>query len=253
MALIIICIGFMICYSQNIFTLASTGNKNVYGESQSNNESNIKNSDSELLFNFKLNKKDTVIILDAGHGGFDGGAGVNGTFEKDINLKIVLFLNEYLTHNGYKTVLTRKDDKALNDESTKESSLRSKKVSDMKNRLNAMNIHKNSIFVSVHLNKYNASSVKGAQVFYSKNFKQSRILADNIQKSIVKNIQKNNKREIKKANKNIYLLHNATVPAVLVECGFLSNSEELALLKTEKYQKNMAFSVFCGIIELMEK
>lgn len=186
-----------------------------------------------------------TVILDAGHGGFDGGASAGDVLEKDINLKIALFLADHLKLSGYDVILTREDDSATNDEGDR---IRSKKISDMKNRLALMKSYPDAFFVSIHLNKYSNSQPKGTQVFYSQKTEESKLLAQSIQQTVKELLQSDNHREIKPATRDTYLLYNAPIPAVIVECGFLSNPAELALLKTEEYQKKMAFAVYCGII-----
>lgn len=186
-----------------------------------------------------------TVILDAGHGGFDGGASAGDVLEKDINLKIALFLADHLRLLGYDVILTREDDSATNDEGDR---IRNKKISDMKNRLALMKSYPDAFFVSIHLNKYSDSQPKGTQVFYSQKTTESKLLAQSIQQTVKELLQSDNHREIKPATRDTYLLYNASIPAVIVECGFLSNPAELALLKTEEYQKKMAFAVYCGII-----
>lgn len=192
------------------------------------------------------NVKLPTVIVDAGHGGFDGGAvASDGTMEKDINLKIATHLQEELTKSGYNVLMTRTTDTATDDET--DSKIRKRKRSDLQNRLKMMNENPDAIFVSIHLNKFTSTSVSGAQVFYSKNNPNSKNLGQAIQTSFVKNLQKENKRVIKQATKSTYLLYNAQLPAIIVECGFLSNSEELKQLKDENYQKMVAQTIFCGI------
>ena len=187
------------------------------------------------------------IILDAGHGGFDGGAvASDGTVEKDINLKITLSVAQFLKQSGFEVVLTRENDVSTDDVETDK--IASRKKSDLKNRLNLMRDYPNSVFVSVHLNKFTTSAANGSQVFYSK-FPQSKKLGECIQNSIVSYLQPENVRVNKQATKSMYLLYNATVPSVLVECGFLSNKAELERLKTKDYQNKMAFCIYCGILE----
>lgn len=187
-----------------------------------------------------------VIILDAGHGGFDGGAvAPDGTVEKDINLKIALTLKEFLKQGGFQVIMTRESDVSTDDVETDK--IATRKKSDLKNRLGLMKDNPRAVFVSIHLNKFTTSAANGSQVFYSAGHKESKVLGDCIQKSIVKHLQPENTRVNKQATSSTYLLYNATVPAVLVECGFLSNSAELKRLKDEEYQKKMAFSIFCGI------
>ena len=189
-----------------------------------------------------------VIILDAGHGGFDGGAqAADGTKEKDINLAITLKLAEFYKLGGFDVILTRSAD--MGTETDPNDTIAHRKVSDMKNRLALLNANPNGLFVSVHLNKFTTSSVSGAQVFYSPNNDNSYHLAESLQKSLIKHLQPDNNRTVKKSDKTIYLLKNAKIPAVIVECGFLSNKQELELLKTNDYQSKLAFSLYCGTLE----
>ncbi len=188
------------------------------------------------------------IILDAGHGGFDGGAVANdGTVEKDINLEICLTLENMLKQNGFEVIMTRTDDTAT--DSTDSEKISARKKSDLKNRLELMNKYSDAVFVSVHLNKFTTSAANGSQVFYSGRDEKSKQLGEKIQSYIIRFLQPENTRVNKKATSSTYLLYNATVPAVLVECGFLSNSSELTKLKDPLYQKKMAFSIFCGIAD----
>ena len=187
-----------------------------------------------------------VIIIDAGHGGEDGGAvGIDGTFEKDINLQIALKINDILSIFGYKTHLIRTTDTAIH---TSGDSIRERKVSDIHNRAATMNLYENCIYLSIHQNKYEDSRIWGAQTFYSANFDESREIAQFIQNAVSSQLQPNNKRQIKKSGTDIYVLYNATKPAVMVECGFVSNQNELNQLKDSSYQNNMALSIATGII-----
>lgn len=174
----------------------------------------------------------------------------DGTVEKDINLSICLFLADILENTGYDVILTRDTDTGTD---TVDGRIPSRKKSDLKNRLELMKNNPDAVFVSIHLNKFTTSAARGSQIFYSGNHEISKTLSECIQSSIVKLIQPENTRVNKKATSSTYLLHNATIPAVLVECGFLSNSAELKLLKQEDYQKKMAFSIFCGINEFFSK
>lgn len=189
-----------------------------------------------------------IIVLDAGHGGFDGGAqGIDGTLEKDLNYSIVCKLAEFLRLGGFDVMFTRMGDESL--ETNPDDSIGKRKVSDMKNRLQMINSYTDSVFVSIHQNKFSTSNVNGAQVFYSPNNDNSQMLAEKIQNSLTSKLQTSNKRSIKRADKTIYLLNKAKNPAVLVECGFLSNKKELELLKTEEYQCKLAFTIYCGILD----
>ena len=191
-------------------------------------------------------------MANSAHGGFDGGAvAKDGTVEKDINLKICLKLASLLKSSGYNVILTREADVSTDDVETDK--IPSRKKSDLRNRLKLMKDFPNSVFVSIHLNKFTTAAASGAQIFYSEKEEESKILAEDIRKSIVSMLQKDNTRVNKKSTSSTYILHNATVPAVLVECGFLSNSEELKKLKNSEYQNQMAFTIFCGITKYFSK
>ncbi|MDR1735172.1 MAG: N-acetylmuramoyl-L-alanine amidase [Oscillospiraceae bacterium] len=189
------------------------------------------------------------ILLDAGHGGEDGGTvAVDGTAEKGINLAIAKKLENYLRAFGYQVTMTRENDTATYTPGTK--TLRAKKTSDLHNRMAMMDaLGPNAIFVSIHQNHYPAESLHGCQVFYSRNTENSKTLAQRIQNSVVSQIQQTNKRLVKPAGTEIYLLYEAKIPAVMVECGFLSNWEETGLLKSDGYQNQIAYAIACGILD----
>ncbi len=190
-------------------------------------------------------------MANASHGGFDGGAvAVDGTVEKHINLNISLTIAKLLKQNGFRVIMTREND--VSTEDTESDKIAHKKKSDLQNRLGLMKDYPDAVFVSIHLNKFTTSSAFGSQVFYSKEG-ESKELGDNIQKSIIRLIQPENTRVNKLATSSTYLLHNATIPAVLVECGFLSNAQELEKLKRTDYQNKMAFSIYCGIVEYFKE
>ncbi len=193
-----------------------------------------------------------TVIVDAGHGGADGGAvGYDGTAEAEINLAVSKDIVEILNSFGIKTVMTRTDENSIHGENAV--SLREQKVSDIHNRMKIMNETDNCIFVSIHQNSFENSNLWGTQVFYSPNTASSPELADCIQSSVVKLLQPENKRVIKKCGKSVYLLYNAKKTSVLVECGFMTNKTELDELKTEDYQRKMAFSIAMGIIDYINK
>lgn len=191
-------------------------------------------------------KQEYCVILDAGHGGFDGGAVVGDVFEKDINLKITNKLNFMLKASGFKVISTRNDDSST--ESDPSLSIASRKKSDLKNRLELAKQNPNAIFVSIHLNKYPSAAAKGAQMFFSGNHENSEVLAENIKTSIVSLLQNNNTRQIKNGTKSTFLLRNSPIPTVIVECGFMSNPEEMKNLLSEEYQTKTAFAIYCGIL-----
>lgn len=187
------------------------------------------------------------IIIDAGHGAPDGGAvGDSGVLEKDINLSVALALQKLFESGGTEVILTRSDDNGIYDVS---GSIKNKKVSDIKNREKMINESGADVFISIHMNKFPDERYSGPQVFYSPNHEDGEKLAQCIQKSMIAALNPQSEREIKKAGKDIYLLHNARIPAVLVECGFLSNSAEEKKLTDEKYQRQLAWAVYCGVIE----
>lgn len=195
-------------------------------------------------------KVNQTVIIDAGHGGPDGGTSADdGTLEKDLNLQIAIKLNESLNSMGIKTVMIRTEDISVHDASA--NTIRQKKVSDLKNRLRIINETDNSIFVSIHQNHFSDSRYSGTQVFYSKNNPQSSVLADCIRQSVISDLQKENTRETKPSGTDIYLLYHAVSPAVMVECGFLSNINESKNLKNENYQKELAFVLALGISDYL--
>lgn len=192
-----------------------------------------------------------TVIIDAGHGGEDGGAEVDGVLEKDINLSIADKLADTLRLCGVRVTEIRDEDISVYDDSAQ--TLREKKVSDLKHRVEIVNGSENNILVSIHQNKFDNSAYSGAQVFYSSNNDKSRVLAGSIRNSVVSLLQNDNTRELKPANSDIYLLDNATVPAVIVECGFLSNDEERAKLLDSGYQSEMAYSIAMGVLEYIDQ
>lgn len=205
-----------------------------------------KNKFTEQAFSFS--PEDSVIIIDAGHGGEDGGAvAPDNSLEKDYNLDIALKLEAILKLYGFNVIMTRTEDTMTCDNNLK--TQRQKKVSDIRNRFSIIQKYDNGVFVSIHQNKFSDSNQKGSQVFYSPNNLKSKTLADCIQKSIADNLQKDNKRLTKKSGTEIYLLYHSKIPSVLVECGFLSNANDLKFLKDDGYRKMIAVLIADGIIE----
>ena len=192
--------------------------------------------------------EEPVIVIDAGHGGEDGGAvSESGLIEKNVNLSIALKLQKFFTQSGFKVKMIRTDDYAVYSDDA--STLRDKKVSDIHNRAKLCNDNPNNILISIHQNKFEQSKYKGTQVFYSGNNSLSNPLAECIRTSVKGLLQHDNNRLCKLTDDSVYILKNATVPAVLVECGFLSNPQEAELLSTLEYQNRMAFSIYSGFIE----
>ena len=192
-----------------------------------------------------------TFVIDAGHGGMDGGAvGVHKELEKDINLSVATTLNEMLKAGGYKTIMVRSDDRSVHD--LQYTSARQQKVSDIKNRLKLAEETPNAIFVSIHQNLFGQSSCNGAQIFYSKNNPQSEVLAEALRTQFKALLMPENERATKPAQKNLYILYNATCPAVLAECGFLSNANEAMLLSDSEYQSKVAFTIYTGLMNYLQ-
>ena len=189
-----------------------------------------------------------TIIIDAGHGGEDGGTqSSDGTLEKDINLQISIKLERLLRIMGYRTVMIRTEDKLIY--TGNPDKMREKKVSDLNNRLEIAETYPDAIFISIHQNYFTESRYSGAQVFYSPNSEKSQLLAQCIQRSVVSLVQPENERKIKKSGSEIFLLDKIESPAVMVECGFMSNPSEALLLRDGEYQKKTVLAIANGITE----
>lgn len=177
------------------------------------------------------------LILDAGHGGEDGGAvSPSGTVESRINLAVVLKLDDVLGLYGAPHMLLRREDISLHDPEA--DTLREKKVSDLKNRVAAITATEGGTLLSIHQNSYPDSRYHGTQVFYAPT-EGSQDLARHIQAAIRAALQPENSRECKQIPDTVYLMNHIDCPAVLVECGFLTNPEEEAMLCEESYQKKL--------------
>lgn len=188
-----------------------------------------------------------TIIVDAGHGGEDGGAVSNdGVSEAEINLKIALKLQQLLEQSGSNVVLTRSDNNAIYDVDKK--TLRDKKNSDIRNRVKIGNGSLADIFVSIHLNKIPENQYYGWQTFFKDGNEDGKRLATCIQNNLNETMQKENKRTPLKIN-NVYIIKHVEIPTVIVECGFLSNSEEEKQLQQEEYQTKLAWGIYNGIME----
>ena len=192
-----------------------------------------------------------VIVIDAGHGGEDPGAvGVDGSYEKNINLEISMTLGEMLREKGYTVVYTRTEDKMLYKPEENIKGMR--KISDLKNRCLIANSYDNAILLSIHMNTFGASKYSGLQIYYQPSNSESCVLATSIQKSVREMLQPENKRTVKSGEK-LYLLENSSNTAILIECGFLSNQDECKKLSEKEYQKQLSFSILCGIINYIEE
>ncbi|MCM3768258.1 N-acetylmuramoyl-L-alanine amidase CwlD [Neobacillus niacini] len=199
-------------------------------------------TDEKETWNLPLSGK--IILLDAGHGGPDGGAGTGETLEKDIALDITLKVRDYLQQQGALVVMTRTTDTDLADPGTRGYSRR--KVEDLKKRLKMINGTDNDFFVSIHLNAIPSPRWSGAQTFYAPHHKENARAAKFIQEELRRNLE-NTTRKAKPIN-SVYILKHAKRPGVLVEVGFLSNPAEKAKLKKEDYQEKVAASIYEGVI-----
>ena len=179
------------------------------------------------------NKK--YIIIDPGHGGEDGGAtSCSGVLESSINLEISLRLNELMHLLGIHTIMIRTDDRSVY---TEGESIAAKKVSDLKERVRLCNSTPKAILISIHQNYFQDKQYHGAQVFFAPST-QSKELAQRLQANLISTVNQGSRRNIKRAD-GIYLLEKVKCPAILVECGFLSNPEEEAQLRSSEYQEKV--------------
>ena len=188
-----------------------------------------------------------TVVIDAGHGGIDSGASEGKILEKDLNLVISKKIAEVLSFYDVDIYLTRDSDCLLADELSKH-----KKRDDLYARVNAVKKFPNPIFVSIHMNKFPEIKYKGLQVFYSLNSPYSEALALVIRDNNKKYLEPDNAREIKKSNSSIYVLDRLNCPSVLIECGFLSNPDDLMKLCNEQYQYELAFVIANSIIEYIK-
>lgn len=181
------------------------------------------------------------VIIDAGHGGIDGGAvSCTGVLESQINLEIALRLDDLMHFLGYDTEMIRRSDISVY---TEGSSIASKKVSDLKQRVKLVNETENGLLVSIHQNHFADSRYYGAQVFYTKD---SEDLASRMQASFVQTLNPGSNRKSKKSE-GVYLMEHIDCPGVLVECGFLSNPEEEAKLRDGDYQKKLCCVIAAAV------
>lgn len=185
-----------------------------------------------------------TVVIDAGHGGIDGGSvGKNGTVESELNLKYAQKLTKYLENFGINVVNTRTNANGLYTELTDDF-----KLIDMKKRAEIINNSDAQILISIHMNEFSSSHENGAQVFFEQDKEDSQKLANSIRDILVANFE--NARELTLAG-DYYILNNTSPIGVIVECGFLSNPEEEALLCSEEYQNKMCYSIFSGIINFL--
>ena len=182
-----------------------------------------------------------VILIDAGHGTPDGGAvGANGTIEKDINLAIALKTGETLESRGFKVLFTRTEDNGIYDDEN--SSIREKKLSDMKKRRKMMEDSNADLFLSIHMNSFGNSQANGLHIFYSAEHEYIKPLAEEIQQNI-SSITNAQTHTVKTVSEDLFLMKKPPLPCILAECGFLSNPEEERKLNDEEYQSKIAWAI----------
>ena len=213
---IMVCVGILVCYA-------------------------VKNNALEVSTTPATNK---IVVLDAGHGAPDYGTqSASGTTEQELNLAITLKLQQLLEQSGTKVILTRSDDNGIYE--IDKDSIRSKKVSDMKNRVYIGNNSDADIYISIHMNYYTDSKYSGWQTFYQSKSENSKRFATIIQQSLNENIGPN--RRVPMAIKGAYIMDKVEIPSVIVECGFLSNETDEEKLKTDEYQSKLAWGIYIGI------
>lgn len=203
-----------------------------------------------LIFTFKNQEYETVymplsqkvVLIDAGHGGWDPGMVTeDNTLEKDLNLQVALKLQQYLEQSGCYVIMTRATDEALGDT----------KMNDMRQRKQIANEQQADIMVSIHQNSYPKESVHGAQVFYYNESEKSKLLAECIQTEI-NNVVDPTSTRTAKPNSDYYMLKQTSIPAVIIECGFMTNPTDLTNLQDENYQAKLAWAIYLGIIDYFE-
>lgn len=196
--------------------------------------------------NLTLDQKNggLTLVIDPGHGGVDGGAvGADGTVESQINLAVGLQMEEIARLIGMETQMTRREDVSIHDPEAE--TIRAKKVSDLKNRVALVNAVPGGVLVSLHQNSLpTAPSVRGAQVFFN-GAAGSQELAEAVQKALNDTLNASSKMP-EEAGSSVYLMVHSEVPSILVECGFLSNPEETALLNTQPYQTKLALVILAA-------
>ena len=196
----------------------------------------------------KVQEEQICVVIDAGHGGDDPGkVGINGVYEKDVNLKIAKLVKLFLEANDITVVMTRESDEGLYDADAS-----NKKVQDMKRRIELIDNTSPALTVSIHQNSFPEEYVHGAQVFYYTGSTQGRQLAEYIQNQLVEKTDPGNRRQVK-ANDSYYLLKKTGTPIVIVECGFLSNSDEAERLCTPEYQERIAWAIHMGILRYLNE
>jgi N-acetylmuramoyl-L-alanine amidase len=188
-----------------------------------------------------------TIVIDAGHGGFDPGkVGINHVLEKDINLSVAYKVKKLLELENIKVVMTRKDENGLYKKSDGD-----KKRIDMNNRIKIINGSEAAFAISIHQNSFSQETSHGAQVFYYEGSEKGQELAETLQETIKKSMMDGNHR-LARPNSSYFLLRYSNCPLVIVECGFLTNRREAALLAEDSYQDKIAWAIYLGVMEYIK-
>lgn len=196
-------------------------------------------------------KNVTAVIIDAGHGGLDGGAvSADGQAEAPLNLAISQRVRDVMGFFGIRALMTRDDEASL--DYSEDNTIRENKRADLSARLAISQANPDIPFLSIHLNMYKQTRYRGAQVFYSPNNQRSMELAARVQEKMRVVLDESNDRRPKLSPTSVLLMEKITAPAVTIECGFLSNPDELALLRASDYQTKIAISICCGFIDYLE-
>lgn len=189
----------------------------------------------------KQSPNNILVIIDAGHGEPDGGCvGALGTIEQEINLSVAKKTAEILEAKGINTLLTRNNSLGLWTE--KSTTIRQKKLEDMKNRLSVMSKAHGDLFISIHMNSYPDHSAQGHRIFYDRKHSEIKTLAESIQLRIC-DVTSAKSHPVTAAGQNLFLLKDSPLPAILIECGFLSNPSEEQKLQTSEYQAKLAWAI----------
>ena len=192
-------------------------------------------------------REDSVLIIDPGHGGEDGGAvAADGTMEALLNLSIAQKLNDLASFCGVQTLMTRTGEHI--DYPTDAATISARKTADQKQRVALINSIPNGILISIHQNWYPTSGPHGAQVLYARN-PESEAFGTLMHAKLIESLDPENRRVAAPVSDDIYLMRNAQCPAVLIECGFLSNPEELSRLKENAYQTKLGMLMLSAFFD----
>lgn len=184
-----------------------------------------------------------TIVIDAGHGGKDGGAVGEHTTESELNLEYTLILKDICKQFGFDVVLTRSDMNGLYNPLAK-----NKKRSEMEKRKEIIEKSRADLVVSIHMNSFPSSEARGAQVYYAEGSESGKELAEKVQTSLYRSVEYSKKTS---KSGDFYVLNCSNKPSILVECGFLSNPEEETLLADKEYQHEFCYNLFCGILQFL--